>query len=239
MPVHKPKAPPPKRAPLPVVNREPVSYQHHRECWKDCTRCHLHETRNRVVLARGVLPCDILFVGEAPGKSEDVLRGGIPGIGRPFVGPAGQLLDDIIAESIGKAKGREWYDYGPMHPASRYRYALTNLVACIPVDPETGSKDGQPKPVSIKACAPRLVELFRLAKPRLVVAVGGLSSTWLDRNRQANVWKAAKWSPTKFPPMVDILHPAYILRKSLSQKRLLTDQCVADITEAVEDYLEG
>jgi uracil-DNA glycosylase family 4 len=48
---------------------------------------------NRVVLVRGSVPCDVLFIGEAPGQSEDV-------VGRPFVGPAGKLLDRIIEDAL-------------------------------------------------------------------------------------------------------------------------------------------
>jgi uracil-DNA glycosylase len=62
-----------------------------------------------VVLCRGRLPCDVLFVGEAPGVSEDVL-------GRPFVGPAGKLLDTIVERALD----------------GQYDCAMTNLVACIP-----------------------------------------------------------------------------------------------------------
>jgi uracil-DNA glycosylase len=65
----------------------------HVDDWKDCTRCPLHTVRSNVVLARGSIPCDILFVGEAPGRSEDAL-------GKPFVGPAGILLDEMIEDAL-------------------------------------------------------------------------------------------------------------------------------------------
>ena len=84
-------------------------YQRHREKWKGCERCSLYRGRRSVVLCRGKLPCDVLFVGEAPGVSEDVL-------GRPFVGPAGKLLDEIVERALD----------------GQYDYAITNLVACIP-----------------------------------------------------------------------------------------------------------
>ena len=62
------------------------SFQQHREKWRDCQSCLLNKCRNRVVMARGKLPSPILFIGEAPGESENV-------VGLPFVGPAGRLLD--------------------------------------------------------------------------------------------------------------------------------------------------
>ena len=65
------------------------------EKWKDCRDCYLCETRNRIVFARGTIPADVLFLGEAPGESENVT-------GVPFDGPAGNLLDAIIGRSVPK-----------------------------------------------------------------------------------------------------------------------------------------
>ena len=129
-------------------------YQRHCKRWKECKRCLLCRERKRVVLARGKIPADVLFVGEAPGASEDVL-------GKPFIGPAGKLLDRIIEHGIdGQAD-----------------YALTNLVACIPK--EQGNKMGEPPEAAIEACRPRLKAFIRLCEPKVVVAVGKLAKTHL------------------------------------------------------------
>ncbi len=69
-------------------------YQEYKKQWKGCKRCPLYKTRRKIVHCRGSLPCDIFFLGEAPGDSEDLL-------GKPFVGPAGKLLDRIIAKGNG------------------------------------------------------------------------------------------------------------------------------------------
>ncbi len=61
----------------------------HVERWKDCTKCPLHTQRSNIVIARGQLPADVVFIGEAPGAIED-------GTGLPFKDPAGALLDQII-----------------------------------------------------------------------------------------------------------------------------------------------
>lgn len=129
------------------------NYSEHRKKWKNCERCDLCQTRKHVVLARGTVPCDVLFAGEAPGQSEDVL-------GRPFVGPAGKLLDRLIARTLD----------------GQYDYCLTNVVACIPIDAEAGGKAGEPPKASIKACAPRLQEMIELAQPSLIVRVGKLAT---------------------------------------------------------------
>ena len=130
-------------------------FQKHAAAWKACRRCNLCETRKNVVLARGKVPCDILFCGEAPGISEDV-------IGKPFCGPAGKLFDQIIEQAL---------------PVDT-RYVLTNLIACLPVD-EDGNKATEPDAESIEQCRPRLEEFVKIAAPKLIVCVGKLAETWL------------------------------------------------------------
>ena len=131
-----------------------MKWREHKEKWRDCQLCELAECRGRVVLARGSVPCEVLFVGEAPGPSEDVL-------GQPFMGPAGKLLDSILKHTD-------------------LKWALTNLVACFPK--EIG-KSGwhEPSKESIEACAPRLREFVGMCKPRVIVCVGGLAEMWAPR----------------------------------------------------------
>src|SRR5688572_27705229 len=77
----------------PLPNRVSLSpWQEHKQRWQGgCGHVMCSRALN-VVLARGDLPCDVLFIGEAPGDSEDVT-------GNPFTGPAGSLLDDIITQA--------------------------------------------------------------------------------------------------------------------------------------------
>lgn len=171
-------------------------YQRHCKKWKKCVRCALCNSRNKIVLARGKIPAEILFIGEAPGASEDV-------IGRPFVGPAGKLLDKIIEQAID----------------GQYDYALTNLVACIPLDSE-GNKTTEPPKDSITACKPRLTEFVGLVNPKLVVFVGRL---------------AAKYYQYPELKTIQIIHPAAILRMDLSQKGLAVKRSIVTIEDAVEE----
>lgn len=135
----------------------------HVERWKDCTACPLCSQRDRIVLARGVVPADIVFVGEAPGVSEDTL-------GLPFMGPAGHLLDDIIDRAL---------------PAGT-RYAMTNLVACFPQEAKARGEN-EPDAEDILACRPRLLEFIDLCHPRLVVRVGRLAGDWCEHNAYGKV----------------------------------------------------
>lgn len=136
----------------------------HKRKWKDCQACKLCELRTQVVLCRGFLPCEILFIGEAPGESEDLL-------GEPFVGPAGKKLDEIIGEAVGEA-------VGGAETGKLFRYAITNVVCCFP-----RTEDGfrQPKAEEIKACRPRLEEFLTIAQPRLLVTLGNIAKSNLPK----------------------------------------------------------
>jgi uracil-DNA glycosylase family 4 len=123
-------------------------YQQHVNKWNDCQLCSLCEKRTKVIFARGKIPSSVLFIGDAPGVSEDVL-------GRPFVGPAGKLLDHIIDNS---------------EIAGNFSYALTTLVGCAPK--ELGNAKGESPKESILSCRTKLLELIELCRPKILVLVG-------------------------------------------------------------------
>lgn len=181
-------------------------WQQFLDTWKECTKCPLHQTRKSVVLARGSLPCDILFIGEAPGESEDVC-------GVPFIGPAGKLLDQIVTASL---RGRA------------LRCAFTNLIACIPRDPINLTKYTEPPEESIEACTPRLQEFVEIANPKLLVAVGTTAKDFLE--------PGFKWSISFHKPLpcVDIYHPSYILRINTAQRTLASQRCIVAISQAID-----
>lgn len=184
------------------------------ERWKDCTACPLHKGRERVVLARGDLPCDVLFIGEAPGESEDCL-------GAPFVGPAGQLLDRIVERSLAGGLG-VGDDYREL------RLCFTNLVCCIPRDPD-GGKATEPDDEAIEACSVRLSEFVKLANPKLVVCVGSLARDWLEPGYKRSIRLHQKI------PLVDVVHPAAILRANVAQQGLMIQRSVVKLRNAVKE----
>lgn len=183
-----------------------TGYQVHKEKWLNCQRCVLSSKRNHVVIARGSIPADVLFIGEAPGRSEDVT-------GKAFVGPAGKVLDDIIAKSLGGLS-----------------YCLTNLVGCIPLDDEL-NKYPEPSIESIKACNPRLIELFRLCKPKLVVMLGKLARKHTPVPEDFNL----NWVRLDRFVYLEIPHPAAILRMNKAQQGLEFRRCIREIQCAVSD----
>lgn len=192
-------------------------WQVHVARWRDCIRCPLHEGRRSVVLARGSLPCDILFVGEAPGQSEDVL-------GEPFVGPAGQLLDRIVSEAL----------TSPCMSAP-LRIAFTNVVACFPREAKQ-TDDHAPPREAVKACRPRLQEFIVLAKPRLVVFVGSVA----DRAGSEALGKATTLTGGRVTGhatvklWASIQHPAAILRAPTAGRSLMVRRAVIRLQKAFE-----
>jgi uracil-DNA glycosylase family 4 len=118
-----------------------------------CTKCPLHETRTKAVFGAGDADADVIFVGEAPGADED--RQGLP-----FVGRAGQLLNQLLGE-IGLA---------------REDVFIANVLKSRP----PGNRD--PQPSEIEACKPYLFEQVRLIEPRVVCTLGNFATKLLSGN---------------------------------------------------------
>lgn len=185
------------------------------EKWKDGCGSEICEGSSKV-FARGKIPADIVFCAEAPGQSEAVL-------GKPLVGPAGKLLDHIVARSV------------PTNVSCLY----TNIVCCMPLD-EGGDKISQPPIEAVKDCAPRLKELVWLAKPKLIVLVGNEARRGVSGQAQFSKAKdhSLPWIPKgKVLGFCEIVHPAYILRSNIAQRSLQVQRCIVAIQNAIEEYL--
>lgn len=130
-------------------------YRSFAKSWRDCQLCPLHRHRTQVVQFRGKIPAPILFVGEAPGPSEDEC-------GRPFVenAPAGKELETIFDEI-----GLQDEDY-----------AIVNVVGCKPLD-DVG-EIRKPTKQEAHTCSPRLEALFEKIDPTLVVLMGDVAAKY-------------------------------------------------------------
>ena len=134
-----------------MLKIEPHKVHHYnliKKRWTDCQQCPLHKGRQQVVHVRGQIPADFLFVGEAPGPTEDFL-------GFPFIGPSGHVLNRIIEDANIKS------------------YAIANVVGCFP---KSGKSFRKPKKVEIDACNPRLQSLLKLVNPSVIIGVGKVAS---------------------------------------------------------------
>jgi len=184
-------------------------WKKHSLYWEACTRCDLCNQRDKICLGRGSLPCDVLFIGEAPGTSENDL-------GYPFAGPAGHLLDEWIAWAIGDGE---------------VKTAYTNLVACFPRDAKLEG-DYQPEPSQIKACEPRLREFIAMCKPRLklVVCVGALAGKWVAKMRPGLGLEDVK--------IINITHPSAVLRANIAQKDMMAQMAKVTLATAIQEMNE-
>ncbi|MHB1486060.1 MAG: uracil-DNA glycosylase [Acidimicrobiales bacterium] len=116
----------------------------------ECTRCPLARTRNKVVFGAGNADADLMFVGEAPGATEDQ-------IGLPFVGAAGRLLDELLA-GIGLARSDVF---------------IANVLKCRP----PGNRD--PRPDEIDSCQSYLHAQVNLIQPKVICTLGNFSTKLL------------------------------------------------------------
>jgi uracil-DNA glycosylase len=163
-----------------------------------CTRCPLHETRTKTVFGAGNADAELMFVGEAPGAEED--RQGLP-----FVGRAGQLLNELLGE-IG---------------LSREDVFIANVLKSRP----PGNRD--PQPAEIAACEPYLFEQVRLIEPKVVCTLGNFSTKLLSgspagitRVRGTPQVHELGGRPVFLLPL---LHPAAALRTPAMKETLRTD----------------
>lgn len=161
-----------------------------------CDECGLHETRINPVFSRGSPYARLMFVGEAPGEQEDLA-------GKPFVGPAGQLLDKMIA-AMGLEKNSEVY--------------ICNAVKCRP--PE----NRKPTPHELYACQGYLQQQIRLIQPKIIVALGKSASQALADDMPLELlfpkgW-AGRWREYMGIPVLTTYHPAYLLRVPSAKKEV-------------------
>lgn len=166
-------------------------------------------TARHIVLARGNVPADVVFVGEAPGVSED-------SSGLPFWGPAGKLMDDIIERAFVMA------EYAPS-------YALCNLAGCVPR--VNGVKVHELGDEQVEKCAPRLQDFLAMCNPRLIVCVGRLPEGWLDQSSRYCIKLPASCAGAM---MVAVPHPSGILQaESVPQRNSMKNRAIVVIASAV------
>ena len=165
-----------------------------REELGECTRCKLHTRRTHIVFGVGNPDADLMFVGEAPGRDEDLQ-------GEPFVGRAGQLLTKII-EAI---------------DLRREDVYIANVIKCRPPD------NRNPAPDEVRTCEPFLFAQVDAIRPKVVVALGsfavrtllGIDVAISKVRGKVHGYRGAKLIPT--------FHPAYLLRSPDKKREVWED----------------
>ena len=150
----------------------------------DCTRCPLaYAGRHRIVFADGDANATLMFVGEGPGADEDAQ-------GLPFVGKAGQLLNNMIT-AMG-LKREEVY--------------IANIVKCRPPGNRT------PEFAEASTCSQFLVRQIDIVRPKVIVALGSTAATYLLGVRQSLSSLRGRWHATRGAKVAVTYHPAFLLR---------------------------
>jgi len=175
-----------------------------------CEQCNLCRTRKKTAFGIGDEKAKWLFIGEGPGRNEDIQ-------GEPFVGPAGKLLDNMLA-AMGLKRGDNAY--------------IANIVKCRPTD-ENG-RDRPPSPQEIASCLPYLQRQIALIAPTMLVALGktaALSLLGLDPSTPVAKLRGTVHHYQGLP-LVVTYHPAYLLRQLGDKSKAWADLCLAMTTYA-------
>jgi uracil-DNA glycosylase len=160
----------------------------------ECTRCALHKGRNKIVFADGDPNARLMFVGEGPGADEDAQ-------GLPFVGRAGQLLNNMIA-----AMG-----------LTREQVYIANVVKCRPPGNRT------PEPDEANTCTPFLFRQIDVVRPQVLVALGATAATYLLGHRQPLAGLRGRVHAFRGMQLIVTYHPAFLLRDPRQKKEAWAD----------------
>lgn len=160
-----------------------------------CTKCALHETRTKAVPGEGASNARLVFVGEAPGASEDAQ-------GRPFVGRSGNLLTDMIEKGM---------------QIPRAEVFICNVVKCRPPENRV------PSPDEVRICEPYLLRQLDLLQPQVICALGAVAAQTLLKTNDPIFKLRGVWHNYHNIPLRVTYHPAYLLRNPPDKKKAWED----------------
>ena len=183
--------------------------QQHCHC---CKRCRLGETRTNVVFGVGPENAPVMFVGEGPGYHEDMQ-------GIPFVGPAGQLLDDMLS----------------IIDLDRSNCYITNVVKCRP------PQNRDPLPDEKDACLPYLRAQFKLMRTKVLVCLGRIAASALIHDEYRITKEHGQWVERSGVFMTAIYHPSALLRDPARRPEAFQDLLLIreKIREVIPDFYQS
>jgi DNA polymerase len=161
---------------------------------RQCRKCSLAKTRTQAVPGEGASNAKVLLVGEAPGKSEDEQ-------GRPFVGYAGRILDQVLEEA----------------GLRRDQVFITSILKCRP------PKNRNPKAPEIEACAPHLESQIHAISPKVLVALGRFGAKGLTDKMGKVADLRGRRLDRNGVPIVVTYHPAAIIYNRSRKKEIVSD----------------
>ncbi len=160
----------------------------------ECTRCKLSKGRTKIVFGTGSPKAQLMFVGEGPGRDEDLS-------GEPFVGRAGKLLTDMI-----KAMGLQREDV-----------YIANIVKCRPPD------NRQPEQDEVAACSPFLMRQIDVIQPKVICTLGNTPTQTLMQTTQGISRFRGEWFEFRNAKLMPTYHPAYLLRNPAAKADVWKD----------------
>ncbi len=149
-----------------------------------CTKCELHKTRNHVIFGEGNFKAEIMIIGEAPGREEDLQ-------GRPFVGKSGQLLDKILA-ACGFTREEHVF--------------ISNIVKCRPPDNRV------PTSQEANICKPWLLNQMELINPKIIILLGATALKYMAGPEHRITRERGTWINCYDRLAMPVYHPAALLR---------------------------
>ncbi len=155
------------------------------EVARNCKKCELYKTRNKLVFGCGSLDSEIIFIGEAPGRQEDLY-------GIPFIGQAGKLLDKIL-EAV---------------KLQRENVYIANILK----DRPPNNRD--PKIEEEHACLPFLIKQIQIIKPKIICCLGRVSAKALLKTNYSMKEMRGKIYSYQSIPLIVTYHPAALLRNA-------------------------
>lgn len=177
----------------------------------ECRNCELHRGRTNIVMGEGNGSSGLMIIGEGPGGVEDEL-------GRPFVGPAGKLLDKILAAAH----------------LDRKTVYLTNVVKCQPPN------NRDPLVAECDACRPILNEEILTIRPQVILCMGRISASQMIHpgfkiTKERGQW----WTMSDGSMITATFHPAYLLYREGADLSLAKRMVWTDIKSVVAKLGEG
>lgn len=178
----------------------------------DCTRCRLHEGRNKIVFGDGNPHAKLVFVGEGPGADEDAQ-------GIPFVGRAGQLLTDMIEKTAA----------GEKIAIARPDVYICNVVKCRP----PGNR--APEPDEMEICGQFLERQLKTIRPKAICVLGATAAKALLNSTVGITKMRGEWHEWNDIPVMPTFHPSYLLRAYNKEAKRLAWEDLKKVLHYVYD----
>ena len=166
-----------------------------------CEKCKLAATRTTVVFGEGNPRASVMFIGEGPGRQEDLQA-------RPFVGRSGELLTRIIENGMG---------------VPRSEVFIANIVKCRPTVDLKMEKDRAPDREEVAMCSPWLEKQIELVAPKAIITLGSPAARFILKTDTGITRLRGKWGEYKGIRVMPTYHPSYVLRNGGDKSPLKKD----------------